>query len=172
MNGGHNGSEGFDYFLNQPEVIIDFGHRAMHVQAIVGKELSRQYYGSPSKFNYYVGCSTGGRQGFSTATHYPEDFHGMLLGAPGVELIRIVTQWYLQAKRFGWPNITSPEYVNHAQFQAIASATVDLLDGMDGVKDGMIDNPTHLRIDPLVFSCGNGIMNDTVCLKSQRHRVQ
>ncbi|KAH8886149.1 tannase and feruloyl esterase [Thozetella sp. PMI_491] len=166
MNGGHNGSVGFEYFLNKPEVIIDFGYRAMHVQAVVGKELSRQYYGSSSKFNYYVGCSTGGRQGFSTATHYPEDFHGMLLGAPGVEWIRIVTLQYILAKRYGWPNVNTPKYVTLAQFQAIAAKTVELLDALDGVKDGMIDNPTHFRLDPQIFSCGTGILNDTVCLKN------
>jgi feruloyl esterase len=114
MNGGHNGSEGFHYFLHQPEVIIDFGHCAMHVQSVVGKALSQQYYGSASAFNYYVGCSTGGRQGFSTATYYPDDFDGMVLGTPGVEWIRIVTQWYLQAMRYGWPDVDSTEYVTRA----------------------------------------------------------
>lgn len=98
MNAGHNGSENVaGIFLNKPEVIINFGHRAMHVEAVVGKELIKQYYGKSAGFNYYAGCSTGGRQGFSTAMHYPDDYDGMLLGAPGVRWIRIVTQWYIQA---------------------------------------------------------------------------
>lgn len=166
MNAGHNGSIGADLFLNKPETIIDFGYRSMHVEAEVSKALTKQYYGKSAKYNYYVGCSTGGRQGFSTATHYPTDFDGMLLGAAGIEWIRIVTQWYLIAIRYGWPNVQTPKYVTLEQFQAIAAKTVELLDQVDGVKDGMIDSPTHLRFDPQFFSCEAGFLNDSVCLRN------
>ncbi|VUC25210.1 unnamed protein product [Clonostachys rosea] len=165
-NGGHNGSVGFDFFLNKSESIIDFGHRAIHIEAEVGKALSMQYYGSSPRFSYYVGCSTGGRQGLSTATHYPNDFDGMVVGAPGVEWIRIVTQWYLMAQRFGWPNTNASEYVSFEQFQAIASKIVELYDEVDGVKDGILDNPSHLHVDPQLFACGTGILNSSLCLKN------
>ncbi|KAI1846247.1 hypothetical protein JX266_007772 [Neoarthrinium moseri] len=165
-NSGHNGSSGIDYFLNQPEVIKDFGYRANHVQAQVGKELSKQYYGKPTEYNYYIGCSTAGRQGLSSATLYPDDYDGMLLGAPGVEWIRIVTQWYLIAERYGWPDVNTSAYVTYQQFEAIAAKTIEILDGEDGVVDGMIDNPTHLKLDPQIFSCGAGFLNDSVCLQN------
>jgi pimeloyl-ACP methyl ester carboxylesterase len=168
MNSGHDGSEGISYFLNKPEVIIDFGYRSMHTEAAIGKELSKLYYGHPTKFNYYVGCSTGGRQGLSSATHYPEDFHGMVIGAAGVEWIRIVTQWYLQAQRYGWPNVHTAEYVTFQQFEAIAEKTIELFDQLDGVKNDIIDYTTHLRFDPQVFACGYGILNDSVCLRNSK----
>ncbi|KAJ4290600.1 hypothetical protein N0V90_010818 [Kalmusia sp. IMI 367209] len=167
MNSGHNGS--FDLvstFLSHPEVINDFGWRAAHVEAVVGKELVEQFYGEKPEYNYYVGCSTAARQGLSTATHYPDDFDGMVLGAPGVEWIRIVAQWYLLAQRYGWPNVNTSAYVSYEQFDAITRKTVELFDGADGVNDGIIDNPTHLKLDPQIFSCGYGILNDSMCLKN------
>lgn len=63
QNAGHNGSSGFDFFLNNRESLIDFGYRSTHVEAVVGKQLVEQYYGKPASKNYYMGCSTGGRQG-------------------------------------------------------------------------------------------------------------
>lgn len=157
MNGGHNGSE-YDQFLNKPEVIKDFGFRAMHVQAVVAKDLVKQYYSEPSSFTYYVGCSTGGRQGLSSAALYAEDFDGMVVGAPGVEWVRIVGQWYMQALRNGWPDVTAPAYVTLAQFRAINDKVVELFDRTDGVQDGYVDNPSQLRIDPQIFSCDAGLL--------------
>jgi hypothetical protein len=166
MNAGHNGSVGFDFFLNQPEVLIDFGYRSMHVEAEVGKELTTQYYGKAPDFNYYQGCSTGGRQGFSSALNYPDDFDGLVLGSPGIDWLRIVASKGLLAHRVGWPYINSSGYVSDAQFQAIAARQIQLLDPLDGVKDGIIDQPTHLRFDPQILSCGTGVLNDSVCLKN------
>jgi hypothetical protein len=83
-NAGHIGAEGFNFFLNHPEVINDFGYRSIHVDAVVGKDIVKQYYGRKSTRNYYHGCSTGGRQGFQNAHLYPDDFDGIVTGSPGI----------------------------------------------------------------------------------------
>ncbi|KAF2101981.1 tannase and feruloyl esterase [Rhizodiscina lignyota] len=168
MNAGHNGSVGFDFFLDKPEVLIDFGYRSMHTEAVVGKELVKQYYGKPPEYNYYVGCSTGGRQGFSTAVNYPDDFNGLLLGSPGIDWLHIVSSKGLLARRIGWPYINSTRYVTDAQFQAIAAKQIELFDPLDGVTDGIIDQPTELRFDPQILSCGTGVLNDSFCLNAEQ----
>lgn len=163
-NAGHNGSTGYDLFLNKPETIEDFGHRAVHLEAELGKDLSKQYYDSKPKFSYYTGCSQGGRQGHTAAYRYPDDFDGILAGAPGVNLIPNIGAKGIWTRRTGWPNIESLEYVRYEQIQAITNAHIELLDERDGVKDGVIDDPTSHNIEPLLFACGAGILNDTVCL--------
>ncbi|KAI1858996.1 uncharacterized protein JN550_012258 [Neoarthrinium moseri] len=167
-NAGHNGSQGFDFFLNQPEVIQDFGHRAIHVEAEVAKEIIQQYYGSSVKKSYYAGCSTGGRQGFQNAHLYPEDFDGLLLGSPGVDWLRIVSSKGILARRIGWPDLESQSYVRPEQWKSIVDEQIRQLDPLDGVRDGIIDEPTKYRFDPETLACGTGVLNDSVCLSPQQ----
>lgn len=163
-NGGHDGQAGYDFFLNKPENINDFGYRAIHVEAETGKQVVAQYYGRNASYNYYSGCSTGGRQGFEEAILYPEDFDGILMGAVAVDWLRIVASKAILAHRLGWPILDSPSYVSAAQWAAIVAAQVKLLDPLDGVTDGIIDNPTLHNFDPSILACGTGVLNSTVCL--------
>lgn len=163
-NGGHNGSSGFDFFLNRPEVINDFGYRSIHVEAEVGKQIVQQYYGQSSCYNYYAGCSTGGRQGIKEATMYPDDFDGILAGSPGVHWFTIVSAYALMARRSGWPDIDSTSYVHQAQWEAIVAAQIRLLDPLDGVIDGVIDQAYMYNFDAELLRCGGGLLNDSVCL--------
>ncbi|KAH8725995.1 Tannase/feruloyl esterase [Phaeosphaeriaceae sp. PMI808] len=163
-NGGHDGSSGYDFFLNKPENINDFGYRAIHVEAETGKQVTAQYYGRNASYNYYQGCSTGGRQGFEEAILYPEDFDGILMGAPAVDWLRIVASKAILAHRLGWPDLKSPRYVSADQWSAIVAAQVAILDPLDGVKDGIIDNPTLHSFDPSILACGTNIINSSLCL--------
>ncbi|KAI1381288.1 tannase and feruloyl esterase [Hypoxylon crocopeplum] len=167
-NAGHNGSEGYEFFLNQPEVINDFGHRAIHVEAEIGKELVRQYYGIGAAKNYYAGCSTGGRQGFQNAHLYPEDFDGLLLGSPGIDWLHIVASKGILARRIGWPDLKSSAYVRPEQWTAIVEAQIRQLDPLDGVIDGVIDEPTKHRFDSASLACGTGLLNSSMCLTPQQ----
>ncbi|OTA99242.1 hypothetical protein M426DRAFT_325327, partial [Hypoxylon sp. CI-4A] len=167
-NAGHNGSVGYEVFMNQPEVINDFGHRAIHVEAEVSKELISQYYGKQAAKSYYAGCSTGGRQGFQSAHLYPEDFDGLLLGSPGIDWLHIVASKGVLARRIGWPNLDSPAYVRPEQWPAIVNAQIQQLDPLDGVADGILDEPTKYRFDPASLACGTGVLNSSFCLSPQQ----
>ncbi|KAI2463108.1 tannase and feruloyl esterase [Annulohypoxylon bovei var. microspora] len=167
-NAGHNGSVGYEFFLNQPEVMNDFGHRAIHVEAEIGKELVRQYYGKTATKNYYAGCSTGGRQGFQNAYLYSEDFDGLLLGSPGINWLHIVASKGILARRIGWPLLNLSEYVRPEQWPAIVEAQIRQLDPLDGVVDGIIDQPTQQRFDPMGLVCGTGVLNSSMCLSPQQ----
>ncbi|KAJ7857312.1 tannase and feruloyl esterase [Mycena olivaceomarginata] len=72
-NNGHDGMGG-EAFLGHPEVLNDFAFRAIHVEAVVGKQIVEAYYGRPHSKSYYMGCSTGGRQGTQAALKFPADF--------------------------------------------------------------------------------------------------
>jgi feruloyl esterase len=163
-NGGHDGQAGYDFFLNKPENVNDFGYRAIHVEAETGKKVVEQYYGRNASYNYYSGCSTGGRQGFEEAILYPEDFDGILIGSMAPDWLHIVASKAILARRMGWPNLDSPSYVTAAQWTAIVAAQIALLDPLDGVVDGIIDNPTLHNFDPSILACGTNILNSSLCL--------
>lgn len=80
-NNGHNGTSGYAFYKN-PDVVHDFVERSLHTGVVIGKEVTKQYYGAAHKKSYYLGCSTGGRQGFKAVQSYPDDFDGVLAGAP------------------------------------------------------------------------------------------
>lgn len=80
---GHNST--FDdgsWAYHQPEKVNNWGHLAMHGSVITAKSVVAAYYDKASAYNYYAGCSTGGRQGLKEAELYPEDFDGIIAGAP------------------------------------------------------------------------------------------
>lgn len=79
-NNGHDGGTG-KYFVD-PEVLTDFTSRSIHAETVIGKQIVSHYYGKAHDKSYYMGCSTGGRQGVYAALHYPDDFDGILAGAP------------------------------------------------------------------------------------------
>ncbi|RGP77808.1 feruloyl esterase b-2 [Fusarium longipes] len=164
-NTGHDGEQGFDFFLNQPEVINDFGHRGIHVEAMVAKQIVEQYYGRKAAKSYYQGCSTGGRQGLQNAQLYPEDFDGILAGAPGIDWLHIVASKGILARRIGWPDLESDAYVRPEQWKAIIAKQIEMLDPLDGVRDGIIDNPFDHAFDPAIMACGTDLLNSSLCLK-------
>ncbi len=167
-NAGHDGQTGFDFFLGHPEVINDFGYRSVHVEAEVGKHIVSQYYGRPANKNYYQGCSTGGRQGLQNAHLYPDDFDGIVVGAPGIDWLHIVSSKGILARRIGWPNIDSATYVRPEQWPAIVAKQIELLDPLDGVSDGIIDDPTRYSFDPAILACGTALLNSSLCLTPQQ----
>lgn len=82
-NNGHNGTGGAA-FLGNPDIVIDFSWRALHTAAEVGKTLVKEYYGNPQNRSYYLGCSGGGRQGIQAASLFPDDYDGIVVGAPAL----------------------------------------------------------------------------------------
>jgi hypothetical protein len=83
-NTGHDaGAErGASFARDDEQAVIDFGWRAVHLTASASKTVVRAYYGRPSEYDYFEGCSTGGRQGLMEAQRFPEDFDGIVSGAP------------------------------------------------------------------------------------------
>ena len=80
-NNGHDGITG-EPFYNNPDVVADFAWRSLHTGVVVGKQLVETFYGAPHNKSYYLGCSTGGRQGFKAVQDFPDDFDGVVAGAP------------------------------------------------------------------------------------------
>lgn len=95
-NNGHNGTGGIEFYENS-DVVEDFAYRSLHTGVVVGKEVTEQYYGEAYSKSYYLGCSTGGREGFKMVQDFPLDFDGVVAGAP-VSLLPCHTPFSLKSK--------------------------------------------------------------------------
>ncbi|KAJ6592204.1 tannase and feruloyl esterase [Mycena vulgaris] len=165
-NNGHDGDTGLP-FLGNPEVINDFAFRSIHVEAVVGKQIVETYYGQPQTKSYYVGCSTGGRQGMQTALKYPEDFDGILAGAPGTDFNNLLHWMGMLARHIGAPaGAASPAFIPPALWKLVAQEVLKQCDGIDGVLDGIITEPDACDFRPEALVC-EGSATDTCLTRPQ-----
>lgn len=146
---GHEGGSA-SFALGHPEKAIDFAYRSTHELAVKGKALVKAFYGEDPKFSYFNGCSAGGRQGLKEAQMYPADFDAIVAGSPGLNWTGRSTQavWIAQAT-----HKEEASFVPRTKFEAIHKAALDACDALDGVKDGVIDDPTRCHFDPKVMEC-------------------
>jgi Tannase and feruloyl esterase len=132
------------------EKLIDFGYRAIHEMTEKGKAITRAFYGEQPKHSYFSSCSNGGRQALMEAQRYPADYDGIIAGAPANSFTHLLTgaMWNAQA-------LTSDPaaFIPSAKVPAIEAATLSACDTNDGVKDGVIDDPSRCNFDPAVLLC-------------------
>jgi len=146
---GHEGGSA-SFALGHPEKLIDFGYRAVHEMTVQSKAIIAAYYGDAPKLSYWNGCSAGGRQALKEAQRYPEDFNGIVAGSPGINWTGRSAQavWIAQANHKDEASTIPP-----AKFPAIHNAALEACDAADGVKDGIIEDPTRCKFDPQVLEC-------------------
>ncbi|KAG6900004.1 hypothetical protein C0993_004312 [Termitomyces sp. T159_Od127] len=161
---GHDGNSG-SVFLNHHEVINDFAFRAIHVEAVIGKQIVEAYYGRPHNKSYYLGCSTGGRQGTQEALKFPEDFDGIVAGSPGTNWNNLQGWAAILGRFVGAPDPTgNPHFIPAGLWDTIASEILRQCDGLDGVEDGIITEPDECEFRPEAIVCSAGQTTD--CLTS------
>ena len=145
---GHEGAGG--PWMQQPEKLIDFGYRAVHEMAVAGKAVVAAYYGSGATRAYFAGCSAGGRQGLKAAQRFPDDFDGIVAGAPALNTTgrAAFAMWIAQNQ-----HRDDASYIPATKYQAIHDAVLQACDALDGVKDRVLENPRQCRFDPKVLEC-------------------
>ncbi|OBT76824.1 hypothetical protein VF21_04486 [Pseudogymnoascus sp. 05NY08] len=163
-NNGHNGTSGQDFYKNL-DVVHDFVDRSLHTGVVVGKEITKHYYGKDYHKSYYLGCSTGGRQGFKAVQSYPDDFDGVVAGAPALDFAYL-TSWSASFyKIFG--DASDPTYVPAGALWALIHQEImSQCDAIDGVVDGIIEDPTLCQFRPEALQCPLDTTNSTTCLTS------
>jgi len=153
---GHVSSGSFDstWALGRPDLVADFGHRATHLTAVNGKAVTRAFYGEKPRYSYYVGCSKGGQQGLMEAQRYPEDFDGLIAGDPANNWTRFYAGSHLG---FSHSTLKDPEsYIPASKTALLGNATRLACDAIDGIVDGVIDDPRKCKVDPAVLTCQAG----------------
>ncbi len=147
---GHVGN-GASFALGHPEKLIDFAYRSVHEMALKTKAIIEAFYGTPARYSYWNGCSTGGRQGLEEAQRFPGDFDGIVAVAPAINQARLNVSyvWVAQA------TLNDPaSYIPASKYAVIHDAMLQTCDARDGLADGVVDDPTRCRFDPEVLRCG------------------
>ncbi len=143
------------FILSNPQKAIDYAYLAVHVTADLAKKIAANYYGQPVQFSYWNSCSNGGRQGLLEAQRYPDDFDGIVANAPWVDQtgFTIGAMWNQKAM--------TQAPVSPAKMLVVAQKVMDKCDAIDGLKDGLIDDPRACRFDAVrdVPACTAGSDN-------------
>lgn len=149
---GHTGGNG-SFAVGHPEQVIDFGYRAIHEMAVQSKSLIKAFYGESEKLSYFVGCSTGGRQALMEAQRYPNDFDGIIAGAPANDHINLhAGDMSRQIDIFKDP----AGFLNANKVAMLADAVMKACDELDGVKDGILNDPRQCKFEPASLLCKEG----------------
>lgn len=168
-NNGHDGNTGVP-FLDHPGVIEDFAYRAIHVGATLGKQITKVLYGSKPSKAYYLGCSTGGRQGFMEAQNFPDDFDGIVAGAPAFDFTGLSVSSGSQYRITGPPG--SPTFLTPAQWRLVVADTLRQCDALDGHADTVIEDPDLCQYRPEGLLCGPGQAGDACLTPVQAETVR
>jgi len=165
---GHEGASGADgsWALARPGVadeakLIDYYFRAVHQVTLATRQLVEGYFGKPPARSYFDGCSNGGRQALMEASRYPDDFDGIVAGAPFMDIKAI-----LAGTRFYQHLLTPSAYVPAALLPVVDKAMLASCDAADGVKDGLIQNPAKCSLDLKSLICKPGEKDN--CLNSDQ----
>src|SRR5882672_10862916 len=149
---GHSGSSA-SFALGHPEKLIDYAYRSEHVMAVAAKGVVRAFYGNTPSRSYFNGCSTGGRQALIEASRFPDDFDGIIAGAAANAKTHLDT-WRIW---MGLETLKDPATrIPTDKYRAIHQAVLAACDGLDGLKDGLISDPTSCHFDPQVLACTEG----------------
>jgi carboxylesterase type B len=146
---GETSDAGAAWALDAPHKLLDYGHRANHATAVAAKRIIAAYYGDGPKRSYFQGCSNGGREALQVAHRYPDDYDGIIAGAPA-------NPWTRMIGGFAW-NATAvaatPGGLPDAKLALITDTVNAQCDALDGVEDGVLENPLQCRFDPASLRC-------------------
>jgi hypothetical protein len=149
---GHVGGNA-DFAPGHPQQVADFGWRGKHLQAARSKDIIRAHYGRPANHSYFSSCSNGGRQALMEIQRFPQDYDGVLVGAPANDWTHLFAGfvWNEQAL-FSTPGA----YVAPSKLAAVQAATLASCDAKDGVVDGVAEDPRRCKFDPASVACPAG----------------
>ena len=126
------------------QLIRDNAHVGIHEMTVTGKALTEALYGVAPRYSYFNGCSTGGRQGLMEAQRYPLDYNGVVAGAPAINWTRFVPQELWGAVAMNAAGNALPA----CKLAAATAAAIAACDSIDGVNDGVIEDPHRCNYDP------------------------
>jgi len=142
--------EDASWAFHHPEKVKDFGWRAVHLTAERAKDIIKAYYSKPASKSYFDSCSDGGREALMEAQRFPEDYDGILAGAPANAWTHLISAGIsVTQNTMGNP----AAYISSLKLSAIQRASLAACDASDGVKDGFLSDPAKCHFDPSVLLC-------------------
>ena len=156
---GHSASQNPPVWLTDPDQERDNGYRAIHLMTVFAKEMVFDFYGSSSRYTYFNGCSTGGGQGIGEAQSYPDDYDGILAGAPQIFATHIRAEYIQDFHATTDPANNLPA----SSLSILTQAALKTCGDKYAVQDGFLPDPLTCRFDPKVTECRKG-QDPSTCL--------
>ncbi|KAI4142798.1 MAG: hypothetical protein LQ340_007218 [Diploschistes diacapsis] len=150
--------------INNPDGIVDWSYRSLHESTVLGKQLTKAYYGNDVQHSYYTACSNGGRQGLKEVQMFPDDYDGVLPGAPPWQTTHL-HPWALQLGVWNLPENKS-SHIPSWKFDAIANNIMEQCDAQDGLADQIIMEPYSCNFSSAMLMCNQTTTNTTACLSA------
>jgi hypothetical protein len=155
---GHSGAPiDATWALGHPEKVVDFGHRGIHEMTRVAKAIVHAFYGKDAQHSYFAGCSDGGREALMEAQRYPADYDGILAGAPANYWTPLLSTAVADTQAL---TLDPASFIPAAKIPAIAAAVIAACDALDGVRDGILNDPRQCHFDPASMQCKAGEDSD------------
>jgi Tannase and feruloyl esterase len=160
-----------DALVGHPEKWKDFGWRATHVMTTFSKALIAAFYGNAPGRSYFAGCSTGGQQALMEAQRFPDDYDGILAGAPAhnrTHLHTVTVAQYRATHTLTTPSVPSTGYIPVTKFDAINQAVLAQCRGQDGgvQSDPFLSDPRDCKFDPAKLQCPGNVDKTSTSLRS------
>jgi Tannase and feruloyl esterase len=150
---GHASGNDESWALGHPEKLVDWSYRAVHEMTVDSKLIIQAFYGKTARLAYWNGCSTGGKQGLTEAQRYPDDYDGIVAGAPA----NYITHLQAGGVYTSWVRLKDGENgagnIPYAKLPVLHKAVLDACDARDGVIDGLIADPRRCHFDPKTIEC-------------------
>jgi feruloyl esterase len=159
---GHQGNTAA-FALGHPEKLVDFAYRAIHEMTVQAKAIVSAYYDSAPTLSFWNGCSQGGRQGITEAAKYPSDYDGIVAGASGIYWISLMGA---RLSTYMFVHRSAGSYIPPAKYALLHEAVLKACDALDGLSDGVIENPTACHFDPNELICEGA--DGPTCLTSEQ----
>ena len=158
---GHSSNAPTDPWWRDAQAIKDYGYRSIHETAVRSKAIIGAFYGNAPSKSYFNACSTGGRQAFMEAQRYPDDYDGIIAGAPVYRVIDLRARhvWTWQCN---FLDPTGAHAIPASKLRPIFEAIVAQCDHIDGLVDGQVDDPRRCNFDPSSIQCAGA--DDGRCL--------
>ena len=146
---GHTGGTA-EWAMGHPEKLADFGYRAVHETRVQAGSIVQAFFGKEAARNYFVGSSDGGREALMEAQRFADDFDGIIAGAPANNWTHTIAgHLWNERALLDDPAGTIPV----AKLPVIQQAAIAQCDALDGVKDGLIEDPRACHFDPATITC-------------------
>ncbi|HLF10856.1 MAG TPA: tannase/feruloyl esterase family alpha/beta hydrolase, partial [Gammaproteobacteria bacterium] len=141
-------------WLSDEGRLVDYGYRAIHEMTLKSKAIIDAYYDKAPDYSYFNGCSTGGRQGLMEAQRFPDDYDGIVTGAPVNYFVatHFTQLWVALAAKAD----DDTGVLSQADLELVNRAALAQCDAADGVTDGVLEDPRSCDFDPAVLQCSSG----------------
>src|SRR5919108_799607 len=143
--------------LGHPEKVIDFGYRAIHEMTQIAKIVINAFYGSNAQHSYFDNCSNGGRQALMEAQRFPQDYDGIIAGAPANYWTHLLTKALADSQA---TTLDPASYIPASKLSALARAVNAACDAQDGVTDGVLNDPRQCKFEQASLLCKAGDTNE------------